>query len=433
MSAAVAVRFATGRPRPALARWPRTRAAGAARAVLQAVLLLPLVRLLCRPLRVEGARHLERAEGPFVFAANHASHADTAAVLAALPWRVRLRTAPAAAEDYFFRGRLRGALASLAIGAFPFPRHGSEGLHRAEMLLDRGWNVLLFPEGTRSRDGSMGRFRPGVGLLASRGAAVVPVGIAGTRVVLAKGRRLPRRSPVAIAFGEPMRSGGGVPAAAVATGIQRRASRLRAAARLLRPAPKPPVLDRVAALARSRSGLWLVFGWAVAEALLWPIVPDVPVVLLAAAAPSRFIPLAATATAGSIAGGALGYALGAAGAGGFVLAHAPLVTARMTRHAASAMSLHGAAPLLGQPWSGIPYKVFAYQASGSGVAFAPFMALSVLGRGHRILLAGAVFAAVWAPFHRWAPRFARFFYVPFALAFAVVFGIGLGRVVAAWS
>ena len=106
-----------------------------------------------------------------MFVANHESHADTAVVLAALPREVRSRSAPAAAEDYFFSSRVRGVMAALAMGAFPFPRHGSAGLERAERLLAEGWNVLLFPEGTRSRDGRMGRFRPGAGHASYRPAS----------------------------------------------------------------------------------------------------------------------------------------------------------------------------------------------------------------------------------------------------------------------
>src|SRR5947209_11283112 len=128
--AAVAERlpFETAAPLP---RLPRSRAAVLIRRALQAALLFPLVRRLCRPLRVEGARRLRQADGPFVFVANHESHADTAVVLAALPREVRSRSAPAAAEDYFFSSRVRGVMAALAMGAFPFPRHGSAGLERA--------------------------------------------------------------------------------------------------------------------------------------------------------------------------------------------------------------------------------------------------------------------------------------------------------------
>ena len=432
--AVVAERLGAGavdaRPLPL---WPRSKAAVLVRSVLQALVLWPLVRLVCRPLRVEGARRLLRRPGPFVFVANHASHADTAVLLEALPRRIRRRTAPAAAEDYFFGGRVRGALTSLGIGAFPFPRRGAAGLARAERLLAAGWNVVLFPEGTRSRDGMMHRFKPGAGVLASRGATMVPVAVSGTHNVLPKGGRMLRRAPVAVVFGSPLRFERSLPAPAIADRLEQRVATLRAAASLLRPNPRRTWLDRARELARSRAGLWLAFGWGVAEALVWPIVPDVPVVLLAAAAPSRFLPLAAAAIGGSLAGGAIAYGLGAAGAGGWLIAHAPLVTPRMEAHASALLSRDGAAALLPQPWSGIPYKVFANQAPAAGIGFGPFLTFSLIGRGHRVVIAASIFAAACWPIHRYAKAWAGRLYGPFVLAFCVVFGMGLGRVVTAWS
>ena len=186
-------------------------------------------------------------------------------------------------------------------------------------------------------------------------------------------------------------------------------------------------------LASSRAGLVLVFCWGVGEALAFPIVPDVGVALLAVAAPARFVPLAIAATAGSIAGGAATYVLGPTPAGAWILAHSPLVTDPMREHALEALKSGGAGPLLGQPWTGIPFKVFGYQAAGAGVEFGTFLALSVAGRGFRILLAGAVFAGgAWA-FQRLVPGWVERLYVPFVAAFLVVFGWGLTRVVASWS
>jgi 1-acyl-sn-glycerol-3-phosphate acyltransferase len=199
---------------PVSPAWPRRAWAQAIRTVLQRFLLLPVARWCCRPLAVTGRDHLPA--GPVVLVANHASHADTAAVLLALPRPLRKRLAPAAAEDYFFRRHAIGAVVSLLTGAFPFPRRGRAGIDRAAALLDSGWSVLLFPEGTRAG----GRFRCGAGILAARGIAVVPVGITGTAEVLPKGRRMPRRAQVRIVFGEPMRFDASTPPEAVAAVLE---------------------------------------------------------------------------------------------------------------------------------------------------------------------------------------------------------------------
>lgn len=66
--------------------------------------------------------------------------------------------------------------------------------------------MLIFPEGTRSIDGNIGTFRPGVGLLAiEAGCQVVPVRIRGTADALPKGRWRPRRAAVSVTFGAPLR------------------------------------------------------------------------------------------------------------------------------------------------------------------------------------------------------------------------------------
>ncbi|MEX2556911.1 MAG: lysophospholipid acyltransferase family protein [Actinomycetota bacterium] len=428
----VAERLAPSAP-TRLPEWPRSPVAVELRALLQRVLLFPVLRLFCRPMRIERDPGLLAQEGPFVFVANHTSHADTALILRALPARLRRRLAPAAAEDYFFRGRAPGAILSLLIGAFPFPRRGRAGLARAERLLDDGWSILLFPEGTRSTDGHVGSFKPGVGVLAERGFRVVPIGIAGAREVMPKGRRLPRAHPVSILIGAPIEPDRALPPTVAAERIRRRVSRLHAAARLLRPPARRTVLQRARGLALSRRGLMFAFAWGVAEALFFPIVPDVGVALLAVAAPSRFLPLALASTAGSVAGGAVSYALGATPAGVWLLAHAPLVTDGMRQHAFEALGSGGAGALIGQPWTGIPFKVFGYQAAGAGVGLGSFLVHGLAGRGSRIVLAGAAFAgAAWAP-HRLFPHWVERLYAPFVVAFLVLFGVGLARVVSSWS
>ena len=109
---------------------------------------------------------------------------------------MRDRTAIAAAADYFFAGGLLGPVVALATGAFPFGRteHVRASLERVGSYLDAGWNVIVFPEGTRSTTGRLGPLKSGIGLLATQlEVAVVPVGIRGADRILPKGATLPRR------------------------------------------------------------------------------------------------------------------------------------------------------------------------------------------------------------------------------------------------
>ena len=104
--------------------------------------------------------------------ANHASHIDTPVILAALPRRLRKRTAVAAAADYFYLNRLIAAAVSLVFNTVPMDRDGGwlgkQATEHLDRLLDQGWNLLLYPEGTRSRNGGPGRVRRGAAVLARR-------------------------------------------------------------------------------------------------------------------------------------------------------------------------------------------------------------------------------------------------------------------------
>lgn len=161
--------------------------------------------------KVVGADRLTDVKGPVIFAANHHSHADTTLLLATMPSHLREKLVIAAGADYFFPNRLVGAVSALFIGAIPIERNRVSRLSIANTMsaLEKGRNLLIFPEGGRSPDGWGRDHRPGAAFVSKRsGAPVVPVYIEGTGRILPKGKNWPTRSPCAVVFGPPTSIGG---------------------------------------------------------------------------------------------------------------------------------------------------------------------------------------------------------------------------------
>jgi 1-acyl-sn-glycerol-3-phosphate acyltransferase len=168
----------------------------------------PFLGYFLRGPKVLGAEHLGELEIPAIICPTHASHFDFSAMRLALGPRHRRRLSAAAAADYFTISRTRWFFAAW-LGSFAFKRtgKGDDSFAAASGLLDAGWNVLIFPEGTRSMTGQVAPFRPGAGLLAVHtGRQVLPVRIVGIAEVLPKGARRPHRAPVEVRFGAPMRA-----------------------------------------------------------------------------------------------------------------------------------------------------------------------------------------------------------------------------------
>jgi 1-acyl-sn-glycerol-3-phosphate acyltransferase len=171
--------------------------------LLRWIVLFPPLWALTRP-RIYGSEKLT-GNGPYIFVANHSSHLDTPLLLAALPLRLRLRLRSAAAADYFFTCWWKSTLVTILCNAFSFERRGFIGLHNARQLLKDGYSVLLFPEGTRSRNGQLQPFKCGIGRLAlATNVWIVPVWIEGAHAALPKGARLAHRHQVEIRFGVPL-------------------------------------------------------------------------------------------------------------------------------------------------------------------------------------------------------------------------------------
>jgi 1-acyl-sn-glycerol-3-phosphate acyltransferase/long-chain acyl-CoA synthetase len=161
----------------------------------------------CR-LTVVGQRHLPAS--PFIICSNHTSHIDSAVLMTAsgLPFSA---FALLGASDYFFDSWRTRFLVSRFMNVIPIDRQAQlKSLQRslamcAEFLQRTNGNMILYPEGTRSRDGEIQIFKRGVGLFAvDLGVPVVPAYIEGAHNILAKGKFMPRPGPVTVRFGEPI-------------------------------------------------------------------------------------------------------------------------------------------------------------------------------------------------------------------------------------
>jgi 1-acyl-sn-glycerol-3-phosphate acyltransferase len=199
------------------AAWTRSPPARAVREGALMGVLGPLMDLYTRR-RVLGREHFEGLLAPVLFVANHSSHMDTPAILRALPRPWRRRTVVAAAADYFYAKRRFGWPVSLFFGTIPMARDGrgldEESTAHIARLFREGWSLVMFAEGTRSRDGSVGKLHSGAAVLAAQyDRALVPIHVTGTHDVMPvgrywprvpPGRPIPRRRPIEIRFGAPI-------------------------------------------------------------------------------------------------------------------------------------------------------------------------------------------------------------------------------------
>ena len=149
-----------------------------------------------KPFKVTGQEKLANFSGPCIVIANHSSHMDQYAVLGALPEHIRSNIYfGAAADRWFLKGRkeitLQPWYQSLVMGIYPIQRGGgSRTLDYPKWLLDQGANIMIFPEGTRSRTHHLAKFKHGVSILAlEKKVPVVPVYMTGLKAMRPPGTR----------------------------------------------------------------------------------------------------------------------------------------------------------------------------------------------------------------------------------------------------
>jgi long-chain acyl-CoA synthetase len=206
-------------------RWPWLRPFQWLRVAFIEAVERPFVWLLAHPRVV--AQELPPTDQPMLIVANHVTAYDGALVQCALPGPMRRRIAVAMAGDmlddylhmrnpdrapgkrgFYPIGPLIYILLTELFNVFPLPRRRNfqRSFTYAGAAMDRGYNILVFPEGTRSAEGKLARFRGGIGLLVKQsGAMVLPVAIRGLGELKVAGRGWFRSGKIEVHVGQPLR------------------------------------------------------------------------------------------------------------------------------------------------------------------------------------------------------------------------------------
>src|SRR5579862_9562987 len=197
--------------------WPTTWI----RLLAHYLLLRPAVFLLARP-RITGRENLRSFRGSMLVVSNHIADVDIGLVLDALPSSLgnrvatatrgealeALRTAPPGTGLWTrVLGRIKWFLGVSLLNLFPLPQQAGfrESFAYAGESVDRGYSILVFPEGHHTTDGTMRPFQSGVGLLAKNLAIpVVPIRIDGLFELKKAGRKFARRGQIQVKLGAPV-------------------------------------------------------------------------------------------------------------------------------------------------------------------------------------------------------------------------------------
>jgi long-chain acyl-CoA synthetase len=202
-------------------RWARAWPVRSIRAAMFYLQVQPAMLLLGWP-RVRGRENLRGVKGPVLIVANHVTYIDPGFVLTALPARLRWRVAVAMGGERlealrnpppgtgFFRallGRVQYPLVVALFHVFPLPMYSGfrKSFAFAGELVDRGWSVLIFPEGELTPDGAIAPFRAGIGLLATRlRLPVIPVRLEGLYDLRIANKHWTSGGHIRVTIGEPV-------------------------------------------------------------------------------------------------------------------------------------------------------------------------------------------------------------------------------------
>ena len=159
------------------------------------------------------------SEAQRIYFGNHSSHLDFVVIWSALPPRLRRLTRPVAGRDYWEQGAVRRYLSSRVFRAVLIDRGHTGGEHdlaaarasiqrMADDMGDR-YSLIVFPEGTRSLTGEVGKFKSGLFHLAGQFPQVqlIPAWIDNVQRVMPKGEVVPVPILCTVTFGAPLHLG----------------------------------------------------------------------------------------------------------------------------------------------------------------------------------------------------------------------------------
>ncbi len=217
--------------------WVLRRPVTWVRWLAQYLLMMPAIMVLGWP-RIEGRENLRGWSGPLLVVCNHIGDVDVGFVQMALPARLRNRIAtatggealealhsPAADRSFFGKiyDRVQWVLGVSLLNLFPLPREAGfrQSFAYAGRAVDKGYSVLVFPEGRHTTDGKINLFRAGIGVLAKNlNIPVLPVRITGMFELKQAGKKFARPGKIGVRIGQPLRFAGDRDPAQIAGELQ---------------------------------------------------------------------------------------------------------------------------------------------------------------------------------------------------------------------
>ena len=201
--------------KPIFKKWALFIPVRAVRFIAQKLFFFPFVWLYSKP-KIKGKENLKGIKAPVIFASNHQSYFDTLIILTKLPLRFSQKTVSTLFQEYIFtpnlefknfKKRILFYFLIIFFNIYPFSRKRGfrRGIRRTGKLIDKGWNILIYPEGRISTTEKLLPFKEGIGLLgAEMKVPIVPIRISGATGIWQGQQRWPRSGRAIVKIGKPL-------------------------------------------------------------------------------------------------------------------------------------------------------------------------------------------------------------------------------------